>query len=525
MKNLVDIAEEAVERARVSRKKAQYRDDPVLWCKEIAGIELWDNPNDHERSQQGIAESVAKNHDTAVKAGHGVGKSTLAALLTCWWIDTRYPGNCFVASTAPSTAQIGAIVWREIRMIRARVTKRYEQGVIDHELPGYVTADNEWKVEGGMLVGFGRKPPDEDVDSAFQGIHATEGVLAIGDEAVGLTEEMIDALGNITSTSSCRRLLICNPTNPASHVAKLFKNKPKNWAFHTISVFDSPHFTGAEMSEDARKSLTDHSYVDGKREEYGEGSPRWMSRVLGEFAWDQGYTLFRTEDTAKGFDCEIDKDKFTPVLGVDVSRSKDGDMNTVYINYGGHLRFLDEWNSPDAMVTADKVNELARLYSVSEVRIDGVGLGGPIADAVRRLSGNEYQVLQILGGDASPDKKRWYNFRAWMYWSFHDRMRRGEIDIDVTDEALQDQLLGIEIKKRTAGLDNLLLESKEDMRKRGISSPDHADAAAYAVVDLTAWTGNPLNKFARGSKVVLDTTTVQKQLQAFNPWYEGSNTF
>lgn len=49
--------------------------------------------------------------------------------------------------------------------------------------------------------------------------------------------------------------------------------------------------------------------------------------------------------------------------------------------------------------------------------------------------------------------------------------------------------MGVEIKKRSAGMDNILLESKEDMAKRGVHSPDHADAAVYASVDLTPWLG------------------------------------
>lgn len=486
MTGLSFVVESVIAESDRKRKAREYRDDPVLWAKEIAGIHLWSQQAD-------VARAVATKKDVVVKAGHGVGKSLLAALLVCWWIDTRYP-DCFVASTAPSTAQIGAIVWREIDNISTRIDKRFKEGVIDHKLPGYRTSMHEWKTDNGTVIGFGRKPPDGEnrTGDSLQGIHASGGVLAIGDEAVGLSESLIDALGNITSTKNSRRLLICNPTNPASYVAKLFKNKPSNWDYHTISVLSSPNFTEERFvtPPDVLESLTDESYLESKREEYGEGSPMWRSRVEGEFAWDMGNTLFKPQDLEKGYDCNIDPStESRTVLGVDVSRSKAGDTNTIYENRDGVLRFVDEWNEANAMNTARRIHEAAMSKGAIEVRIDGAGLGGPIADAVRELSEARYEVIEILGGNPSPDRNRWHNYRAWSFWSFQDRLSKGEIDLDIADEQLADELMGMAVKTRTSGINNLLLESKEDMRARGVKSPNRADAANYAIADLSFWTG------------------------------------
>lgn len=509
--SLVDIVGQVNEDLEADKLRAVYKYNPVLWAKNVAGVHLWS-------AQAEVAMSVAQNKDIAVKAGHGVGKSFLAALLICWWVDTRYP-DCFVASTAPSTAQIGAIVWREINLLRSKIEvnhkeylKRKEQGrptegLPDHKLPGYVTSDAVWKTDTGVPVGFGRKPPDQKTDDAFQGLHASQGVFAVGDEAVGLTEEMIDALGNITSTSNSRRLLICNPTNPASYVAKLFKQAPKNWSFHTISVLNNPNFTEEKhvTPQEVLESLSDETFLNAKREEYGEGSPRWVSRIEGEFAWDMGNTLFRGEDLTKGYDCEINPGvEVRSILGVDVSRSKAGDTNTIYENLGGKLRFVDEWNEANAMNTARKIHETALAKAAVEVRIDGAGLGGPIADAVREMAEERYEVIEILGGNSSPDINRWYNFRAWSFWSFQDLLASHQIDLDVEDTQLADELLGMEIKTRVSGKDNLLLESKEDMRKRGVKSPNRADAANYAAVDLSPWTGNPWNDYTPGEVVIQD---------------------
>jgi len=501
------VADGALSQIEKRREKQRYFSNPVLWAEEYLGIKPWS-------AQADVAMSVVDNKNVVVKAGHEVGKSWLAGLLICWWVDTRWdlPGGCFVVSTAPSTRQINAIVWREVRKFHNLAKKRFNEGLVDHPLPGYVTSDAHWRLPDGIELGYGAKPADsadkESGNDSMSGIHARY-VLAVGDEAVGLSKGLIGDLANITSNATSRRFLICNPTNPLSYVASIFKRQLKGWKTHTISVFDSPNFHGrgicnadscknwAEHQKmepyegfpiEVLETLVDQTYVDDMAEEHGVDSPTYISRVTGEFAWDMGFTLIRPEDIAKSLDCEIVPSYGSvPRLGVDVSRSKRGDKNTVYKWHDGRLRFVDDWNDPDAMATADRIHKHAMALAVKEVRIDGQGLGGPIADRVRMLAQGQYEIFEILGNDPSPDLDRWQNFRAWSWWDLQDRMSKSLVDIDPEDEKLQEQLMGVEIKKRTTGRNNILLESKEEMAKRGIHSPDHADAAVYAAVDLTSW--------------------------------------
>lgn len=507
MTGLYLVADGALSQIEKRREKQRYFSNPVLWAEEYLGIKPWS-------AQADVAMSVVDNKNVVVKAGHEVGKSWLAGLLICWWVDTRWdlPGGCFVVSTAPSTRQINAIVWREVRKFHNLAKKRFNEGLVDHPLPGYVTSDAHWRLPDGIELGYGAKPADsadkESGNDSMSGIHARY-VLAVGDEAVGLSKGLIGDLANITSNATSRRFLICNPTNPLSYVASIFKRQLKGWKTHTISVFDSPNFHGrgicnadscknwAEHQKmepyegfpiEVLETLVDQTYVDDMAEEHGVESPTYISRVTGEFAWDMGFTLIRPEDIAKSLDCEIVPSYGSvPRLGVDVSRSKRGDKNTVYKWHDGRLRFVDDWNDPDAMATADRIHKHAMALAVKEVRIDGQGLGGPIADRVRMLAQGQYEVFEILGNDPSPDLDRWQNFRAWSWWDLQDRMSKNLVDIDPEDEKLQEQLMGVEIKKRTTGRNNILLESKEEMAKRGIHSPDHADAAVYAAVDLTSW--------------------------------------
>lgn len=525
--NVVEMAARALER-RI--KNEEYFSDPVKWAEDVLGMRLWSR-------QVEVAMSVVHNQNVVVKAGHEVGKSFLAGLLICWWIDTRWdlPGGCFVVSTAPSTRQINAIVWNEARKLWARHKRRFENGEVGHGPVGYITADAHWRLPNGVELGYGAKPPDQKEDS-MSGIHARY-VLAIGDEAVGLSQSLIGDLANITSNATSRRFLICNPTNPLSYVATIFREDFATWEKHTISVFDSPNFHGRGVCDPARcdrfeehstmepgeglpiealESLVDQSYVDGMLEEYGEDSPVFKSRILGEFAWDMGFTIIRPEDIAIGEDTEIVPSLDTrPRLGVDFSRSKAGDKNTVYLYHDGKLRFVDAWNEPNALRTAEIVHALALEHGVYEIRGDGQGLGGPILDYISEFSQGKYNVVSIDSSFRSPDLVKWYNWRAYMYWFLQQQLSKGLLDLDGSDEKLVEQLQAVEIKKRLSGRDNLLLESKEEMRKRGVGSPDYADAAVYAVVDLSELTEDPLSQLSRGDRVVVDPQDLLEQSWAY----------
>lgn len=515
-------------------RKTLYFDHPVMWARDVLGVKLWTR-------QEEVAQAVVDFHDVACKAGHEVGKSFLAGLLICWWIDTRWelPGGCFVVSTAPSNKQINAVVWREVRKFHQLSKKRHDEyarrlregiplgdmELADHALPGYITSDAHWRLEGGIELGYGAKPPDSK-DDTMSGIHARY-VLAVGDEAVGLTEGLIGDLANITSNATSRRFIIMNPTNPLSYAGKIFKQNTGTWRLETISVLDSPNFHGAlgekphefslacdetcanwDQHKDmpiglgfpieVLETLVDYKYVENKILDYGKDHPEYIARVLGEFAWDAGPSLISPEELAIALDVELIPDDSLPVLGVDVSRSDDGDMNAVYLCQRGdvarkdstvmpgeRIRYVDGWKDRNAMNTAKRINKLALEHGASVVYIDGTGLGGPIADRVRELAEGRYYCWDAIGGKPPPEeeKNRYYNARAWWYNELRRKIVNGLIDIDIDDTKLTEELLGIQTKFPASGVQRMLIESKQDMRKRGVGSPDYADAAMYSQID------------------------------------------
>lgn len=545
----------------------QYAQDPALWAWDKLGIRF------HEKQLE-IALSIINNRNTAVAAGHGTGKSFQAAILAAWWVDTHPIGSAYVATTAPMQAQISEIIFRELKRIQEMTVERAAKKLIpeDWVLAGRIGEDNTWKVpRNGRLVTVmkGRKPPDNKAGDAFQGLHARY-VLAIGDEATGLTEEIIDGLANITSNDTSRRLLISNPTNPYSYLGKIFLKPTGAWNLIHVSVFDLPTFHGGGrckcpehkgekwglgFSAEALQSISGPQFVADKKLEYGEDSARYKSRVLGQFAFEAGSNLFSDKDIATAGDCLVmpSADE-RPILGVDVARFGKDESYVYRVDIGQvwkrdwaedsesgeesrepwfddngnpiiglKLRFVDSWGDtplvtrtmPDGTVemgTAERVHEIAMSIGAGQVRVDATGIGSGVVDRLYELcfqAGSPYIVVEMMSGAASPDRRAHLNNRAYQFDHMRFMMFSGRLDIDPLDEKLIDEIMGViyEFADAPSG-GGLKIESKEQMKKRGVKSPDAADAAWMAVADLSHLIDGPLAGKQAGDIVTTDVDDI-----------------
>lgn len=520
------VFDDVISRLKQQSRISRYYDDPVLFAEDVLGITLWSK-------QQELVGLVKDNSHTVVTSAHGTGKSLTSSVLACWWVATRPLGEAIAIWTAPTYAQVNAILGEEIRKHHAHAEQRYKEGLSPIKLPGYVTQANQWKSDDGkILLGFGRKPADA-ADSAFQGIHRRY-VLVILDEACGIPESLWTGAEAITTTAGSRILAVGNPDDPASHFRKIFYDDP-NWAKLKISAFDSPNFTinhlkhaegcddplcrqdhwaararlDKDIPDDLRPLLIQHDWVEQRRLAWGEDSPLWVSKVLGEFPLQSVNTLFNLATLNTGADTEIKPVRTDPViLGVDLSRFGPN-YSAVYKYEGGYLRQVGKWGGKadeqgiDGMESAAKVHALAQRYGASEVRVDSEGVGGPILDRIVQLAGDSYRVIAMRGSQPSPDNLRWINSRAFWYDKMRESMMNGEIDVDPNDKQLREELeqIAYHFKNR---FKSLQIEAKEDMERRGLKSPDLADAAAYACADMSYVTDHPLGQFKPGDRISMD---------------------
>jgi hypothetical protein len=440
---------------------APYLDTAGAWVREVLKEDIWSK-------QEEICQSVVDNRYTAVKACHGPGKSFIAARIGCWWINVHELGDAFLVTTAPSWPQVQAILWREIR-------RAWRKG----RLPGRITLECQWYMGEGRsdeeLIAMGRKPADYN-EQAFQGLHARY-ILIVIDEACGVPETLWTAVMTLMTNENARVLAIGNPDDPGSHFAQVCK-PGSGWNVISINAFDTPNFTGEEVSPALQENLVTPMWVEDRRRDWGEGSPLWQAKVLAEFPDISDEYLITPSMIQQAIDCDlpgIEKGRY----GADVSRMG-VDKTVVYRNRGGVIRYVDSWGMTDTMKTTGKFKLILDQHHRTNrpnMVIDIIGLGSGVFDRLREMG---YPCTPFTGAERAYRPDKFKNRRAEVYWTFRSNLEDGNIDLDPLDLELQEQLQNIKWWVDSSG--RIQIESKEDMRDRGVKSPDRADACVYSTI-------------------------------------------
>ena len=505
-KQFANALRRAADKVTDDAKIAQYYNDPVLWAEERAGLILWSK-------QKEILRSIAKNKRTAVKSCHSIGKTFISAVAAGWWIDTRF--NSMVQSTAPTYDQVHAQLWEEIRKLHT-----------DVGLPGTVNEADEWKRPmlnestgraKNILVGQGRKPADNNIHG-FHGIHRPDGVLTLLDEGCGLHQSLYTGAEAITTALFDRQLTTGNPDDPDTEFGKIFRDLGHLWNLITVSAFDTPNFTGEaeelrqKYKDDPEKAayvermlegLPKPETVEEQKEAWGEDSPRYKSKVLAEFPLVSEDSLFTPAEINTGLACRIEpSDDSFKVLGVDPARFG-GDEAAVVLNNGGRIEIIAAYKTMDLMELAARVHKHALELEVDQVRVDSVGVGGGVQDRLVQLNiaaGRPYAVIEMVASSSPPDRTLHRNARAYWYDSMKYKVRSGNLDIPDSKELLN------EMSRVRYSYPNgiMLIEGKEEMRKRGVKSPNILDAAVMATAPITTIQNNPLASARPGQTAMID---------------------
>jgi hypothetical protein len=368
-------------------------------------------------------------------------------------------------NTAPTYPQVHAILWEEIR---AGIKRAAAAG---NPLPGRVLQSDEWKLDDGRLVGYGRKPADKD-EHGFQGIHRRF-VLVILDEACGVPEQLWTASEAITTNADCRILAIGNPDDPSTEFGKVCK-PGSGWNVVRVSAFDSPNFTDEPVPDQIRPLLIAPEWVEDKKRRWGETSPRYVAKVLGDFPEIGDDTLISPKWIEAAQQRSLDPGSHT-VLGVDVARFG-ADRTILSLVQGPVMRIIGDHAKLRTTETTGKVVAAKREHHVDEIHVDGVGVGSGVVDELLELG---HDVVDMQSGAAAVDREHFANARAEWWWALRQRFEDGDADIDPADDELAAQLGAMKFKFTARG--QVLIESKDDMRKRGLPSPDRGDALMLGV--------------------------------------------
>lgn len=466
---VADDLERRLEPQEADLLAARYRADPRAWVRERLGEHLWSK-------QITIVESVRDVRRTAVQSCHGVGKSFVASRLTAWWLDAHPAGSARVVTTAPTGDQVKAILWSEIN---AAANKALARG---NPFPGTVN-QTEWMLDN-QLVAFGRKPADYN-EHAFQGIHARF-VLVIIDEACGVAKQFWTAANSIATGEHCRILAIGNPDDPGSYFAQACADG--GWNLIEISAFDSPNFTGEPVPPELAAMLVGPTYVAEIEHDYGKSSPIYISKVLGRFpeeASDGVVRLSRLRACCVPPDEPYAPERLLPVeLGVDVGAG--GDEACIRERRG--ILVGREWatRTTDSEELVDLVVQAIRATGATAVKVDVIGVGwGVVGSLRRRAKSGEHaaQIVPVNVGESATNPDRFPRLRSQIWWEIGRGLSEDRgWDFSGLEAGDREKLI-TQLTAPKYSLDaarRIVVEKKEETKKRLGRSPDNADALLLA---------------------------------------------
>jgi hypothetical protein len=447
-----------------------FASKPVQWIRNRLGEFVWSK-------QAEILESVRDHRFTAVRSCHSTGKSHIAARSIAWWLDVHPIDDVFVVSTAPSAPQVKAILWRYLKSINRKAN-----------LPGYITEGEvpEWKIDG-RLVAWGRKPADltsqEAAATAFQGIHAKY-VLVVLDEAGGIPEWLWTAVDTLVTSRTNRVLAIGNPDDPTSHFERICR-PGSGWHDIKISAYDTPAFTGETVPEEVADALVSEEWVDERRRIWGEDSPLFISKVLAEFPESSDDILIPVNWVRAAIERDFSGEAIADLGKFAMDFARQGrDEATLAWWRAGMFRIL--WSQRGVNNTMSLIGRLRRFCSEHPAAVgilDADGLGGPLFDRAQEL---QLPVSPFYAGRRAFNPRRFVNRRSEQWWALRDLFEAGLVDIDPKDETLQSQLTSIRWSEDSAG--RISVETKDDLKKRGIPSPDRADTLMMITAPMEEWT-------------------------------------
>lgn len=385
----------------------------------------------------------------SVRSGHGTGKTTVIAILALWFVTTHYDSKCVV--TAASQDQLRDGAWSEIRKWMSALPEALRSQLEAGEERVTIRAAPEM----AFVV---RRTASKANPQALAGIHAKH-VLYLIDEASGIEDVIFETAAGSLSTHGAMAAIFSNPT------------KANGFFFDTHNKMRSRWHTWVVSSEDVPRA---RGHIEDIIAAYGRNSNKYRVRVLGEFPTADDDTVIPLEliEAARGRD--VTRLNFVPVWGVDVGRFGDDTSALAKRQGNALLEPVKEWHGKDSVqLAAIVLNEYRATHEdhrPREILVDEIGIGAGVVDQMRVL-GLPVRGVNVAEAPSADDRymrlrdELWFKGREW----FEDRA------CTIPDDAkLIAELAGPTYDFSATG--KIVVEPKKEMKKRGLASPNKADA-------------------------------------------------
>lgn len=433
---------------------------PCLFAKEVLGA-------DPTEQQWDASRNLVLKRRVSIRSGHGTGKSTFMAWCVMWFLACYFPAK--VPATAPTSHQLEDVLWSEIakwhRVMKDRLPAVGEQFEWSSGAFRLKSAPNE-----GFAVARTSRPERPE---ALQGFHA-DNILFLIDEASGVADNVFEVAEGALSTDGAFVVMAANPTRQSGYFFDSHHKMRSAWAALHWSGVDSPRVS--------------RTYIENMRKKYGERSPVYKVRVLGEFVGAaDGVISLELCEAARVRDVAV-IGSAKVIWGVDVARFGD-DSSALAKRKGNHqLEKVKEWWGKDTMQLAglikaewDKTPTKDRPVSIN---IDVIGIGAGVVDRLKELNLPAHGVNVAETEAPNADGTRQFNrLRDQLWWRCREWLEAKDCKLIEDDEELVAELTTPTYTILSNGLTKV--EGKPELKARGVKSPNLADAWNNTFAELS----------------------------------------
>lgn len=428
-----------------------------------------------------IGEQLKKGKDLqtaiqeAVASGHGIGKSALISWLIHFAISTHE--NTRGVVTANTEGQLRTKTWPELskwhNMFIAKDLFTYTATAIFCSDKDY---EKTWRIDA---IPWSKNSPE-----SFAGLHNQGNrILVLFDEASAI-DDVIWEVTEGALTDANTEIIWCafgNPTRNSGRFRECFRKYRKFWNTYQI---------------DSRTvKISNKAKIEEWLEAYGEDSDFFKVRVRGVFPSASDLQFISTEiaDKAQKQVYKLGQFEHLPVIiGVDPAWTGSDSLEIV-MRQGYYMKSLasipkndDDWRM------AQLIAQFEDEYKADAVFID-MGYGTGIYSIGKQL-GRKWRLIEFGGKSNDPV---YLNMRANMWGQMKEWLREGG-SIPPNDQALYDDIVGPEAIIDKNG--RIQLESKKDMKDRGLPSPNKGDALALT------FAARVVKKSETGNRIVANTS-------------------
>lgn len=394
-----------------------------------------------------------------VASGHGIGKTALIAMVINWGQSTCE--DCKIIVTAGTGTQLSTKTVPEVqKWVRMAINAHWWEPNATSIRVKDPTHQQLWRTD---FITWSKEKSE-----AFAGLHNyRKRIIIIFDEASAIDDIIWQVVEGVLSDEDTEIIFIAfgNPTRNTGEFYRAITGANR-WKKRQI---DSRTVEG-----------TNKAVLDAQAKEWGEDSDRCRVRIRGEFPRGGSTQFISGELVAEARKrISVGHEKMPVILGVDVARFGD-DRSVIFKRQGRKSEICGGKSGGifygiDTQKLGGRVQEAIDSEQPDAVVIDGDGIGGSVYDYLKaRGYDRKTALVEFHGGGTPIDPHKYLNRRAEIWGDMKDWLAGGQIP---DDAEMDTDLTGPDYGYHpTKGC--LMLERKEEMKSRGVDSPDLGDALA-----------------------------------------------